>query len=449
MKKPQKIADAAETALSSLGKPSKVENIYDEILRLNLYRFRTPTPLLVLETELKRHSEGSPRSDKRSVSRFKILKNRTYGLINDQVSDALIENKYKSALDRIHQERGDFLLPQIFDYVNKKKWIDPRPDYQRRLVWNNDEKSLFLESLLMNLPVPPLVLYELSYGSWEIMDGQQRTSAVVEFYSGKLKLSGLERWRELNGRTYSDCPPIVRKGFDRRRLQVTTILTESEDRADFDMRKEVFERLNTGGKPLRAQEIRNCLYAGEFCDLLEELSSGSAFTSMWRIPAHQPSKYLGDFPRELIDNKLFARMDDCEIVLRFFAFESMDFWSGSVKKTLDNCMKVYCKADSSILESLNAKYSQRISLVFDVFGVDAFTVNNRPAKKLYDALMAAIGAFADRREELIKRRAIIRKRLNILLSDESSIQIIIDQHDSKDGFLERVKLIQNLIKGQL
>jgi hypothetical protein len=118
-----------------------------------------------------------------------------------------LEDLYDSGEQRILQERSDFLLPQIIDFVDTKKWLNIRPEYQRRLVWDNVKKSRLIESLIMNVPVPPVFLYEEDLSRYEVMDGQQRLNSIVEFYSNRLKLSGLEEWDGLNGKTYADLPP--------------------------------------------------------------------------------------------------------------------------------------------------------------------------------------------------------------------------------------------------
>ena len=79
----------------------------------------------------------------------------------------------------------------------------------------------------MNIPVPPLFLYEKDFNKYEVMDGQQRVSALQSFYLGEFKLSGLDIWRELNGRTYSTLPSQVRSGLDRRSISYVVVLKES------------------------------------------------------------------------------------------------------------------------------------------------------------------------------------------------------------------------------
>src|SRR5437762_9269499 len=102
-----------------------------------------------------------------------------------------IEKMYDSGENRVTQERSDFLLPQILEYVREEKWLNIRPEYQRRLVWDRRKKSLFIESLLMNIPIPPVFLYEYDLNRYEVMDGQQRLNAVLDFYDNTLVLTGL------------------------------------------------------------------------------------------------------------------------------------------------------------------------------------------------------------------------------------------------------------------
>jgi Protein of unknown function DUF262 len=99
-----------------------------------------------------------------------------------------------------------------------------RPEYQRRLVWDEKKKSRFIESLLMNIPIPPIFLYETDLSRYEVMDGQQSLNAIIEFYENELRLKGLETWKVLNGYTYNKCPPRIQRGLDRRRISATVSL---------------------------------------------------------------------------------------------------------------------------------------------------------------------------------------------------------------------------------
>ena len=169
------------------------------------------------------------------------------------ISTRQLEQKFSQTAFRLSQERNDFLLPQILDFVRKDRWINLRPEYQRRLVWDQKKRSLFMESLLLNVPIPPLFLFEWELSRYEVMDGQQRLNAVLDFYENGYALKGLEIWKELNGFRYKELPDTLQRGLDQgddcqRRLCTESTSQDTEKKND--IRKLVFERLNTGGLAL-------------------------------------------------------------------------------------------------------------------------------------------------------------------------------------------------------
>jgi hypothetical protein len=135
-----------------------------------------------------------------------------------------LEKKFGETAFRLTQERNDFFLPQVRDFVLEKKWLNLRPEYQRRLVWDNQKRSLFIESLLLNVPIPPVFLYEWDLSRYEVMDGQQRLNCIVDYYENGFALKGLEKWSELNGSRYKELPDTIQRGLDRRRISATVLL---------------------------------------------------------------------------------------------------------------------------------------------------------------------------------------------------------------------------------
>ena len=101
----------------------------------------------------------------------------------------------------------------------------------------------------MNVPVPPIFLYEFDYSKYEVMDGLQRLTAIHEFYRNRYALTGLVEWPELNGRTYEQLPTKVREGIDRRYLSSVILLKETAHSEEDALRLKqlVFERINSGG----------------------------------------------------------------------------------------------------------------------------------------------------------------------------------------------------------
>jgi uncharacterized protein DUF262 len=179
------------------------------------------------------------------------------------LSDNEIERFYSEGAFRIVYQTNNFFLPQIKSLIDGKEIINIRPGYQRRLRWSTKQKSLLVESLLLNIPIPPIFLYEGEFARYEVMDGQQRLNAVREFLNNEFRLTGLSQLHPLNGRTFARCPPKIQKGLERSSISAIVLLFESEShkKDQLSVRRYVFERLNTGGQKLNPQEIRNALYA--------------------------------------------------------------------------------------------------------------------------------------------------------------------------------------------
>jgi len=185
----------------------------------------------------------------------------------------------KSAF-RIIYQTNNFFLPQIRDLIDKGEVMNLRPEYQRRLRWSNLQKSRLIESLLLNIPIPPVFLYESDAARYEVMDGQQRLNTVREFIGGGFALAGLQVLKPLNGLRYLRCPPRIKRALDRATLSAIVLLLESEPAGDLsmsDIRRFIFDRLNTGGTKLNQQEIRNAIYPGCFNRALIERNCSPLF----------------------------------------------------------------------------------------------------------------------------------------------------------------------------
>ena len=112
-----------------------------------------------------------------------------------------INKKYEEGLSRVVTESGSYKVSLLKDIFLSDEY-DLKPDYQRRITWNNAKRSKLIESLIMNIPIPPVFLYEKDFNKYEIMDGLQRISAIIAFYNNEYALTGLTEWKELNGKRY-------------------------------------------------------------------------------------------------------------------------------------------------------------------------------------------------------------------------------------------------------
>ncbi len=385
--------------------------------------------------------------------------------LGKQKSDQ-IEEKFERTAFTLTQERSDFLLPQIIDFVAAKKWMNLRPEYQRRLVWSVEKRSAFIESLLLNIPIPTLFLYERELGRYEVMDGQQRINAVVDFYAGAYALKGLEKWPEINGLKFGDLPEILQRGLDRRRLSATVVVADTAKPRPMstvfqgdDVRKIVFERLNTGGQHLNAQELRNCLYAGPFNDMLIRLASTKQFRTTWDISVHPKhgSRLTIDedeFYARLNENQLYSRMLDCEIVLRFFAFSDPKRLRGSVRSILDKCMADNLSMADDDIPELEKRFNRALKLARDIFGAETFRYRDpknktRLSRPLFDAVMIALDHLCDQRSTLLKKRSAVVAAVTKLLRREKAFAVIVGRPNTSKAIQARIDLLQRAISAAI
>ncbi|MET9063477.1 DUF262 domain-containing protein [Streptosporangium sandarakinum] len=214
--------------------------------------------------------------------------------------------------------------------------LNAAPNYQRKFRWEEDDEALFVESVFLGLPIPPLFVATNVGFQWEVVDGLQRLSTLAHFLARNddeakaigrehpLRLNGLEKLTELNGMTYQELPKNLQVYFGRQPLQVVSLTDKSDRQVRFD----VFERLNRGGIQLTAQEVRACVYMGEFNNFIEELSNDPRLKKLIKLQR----SHENDGTR-------------AEQVLKFFAYKNnRDAFDGKVERFLNDYM---AKAESN------------------------------------------------------------------------------------------------------
>ncbi len=341
----------------------------------------------------------------------------------EHLSDPEINEKYASGEGRIVVENNREKLPGFYQQLLNRDYMDLRPFYQRRPRWDEERQSRLIESFLINLPVPPIFLYEKSFNSYEVMDGQQRITAIKDFFGNKLRLKGLQYWPELNGRTYDTLPKMVKAGIDRRSISSIVMLKESapEDEDAIRLREIVFERLNTGGIELERQEIRNALFHGAFNELLMELSRHDVIRRAWRLPEYHPDE-MASGNTALLDNNFFKKMEDVELVLRFFALRNVEHYTRGMQGFLDLYMGRASRLSSVAQHRLRDLFLSVMDLVDEVYGDTAFQPYDpendqwapRPQKAFFDAVTVGFSRHIDEREMLIARKDLILENTKLL-----------------------------------
>lgn len=335
-------------------------------------------------------------------------------------SDEAIDQKYVTGEVRIVTEQARYPLNTIAGMVASSDY-ELNPEFQRRHRWSEDKQSRLIESFIMNVPVPPVFLYEDEYSHFEVMDGLQRLTAIASFYNDELALTGLREWRELNGRRYSQLPTQVRRGVDRRYLSSIILLRETaKSREEAERLKQmVFERINSGGEALKDQEARNAIYNGPLNRLCIELSRNAYLCRLWDIPEPTEEELrTGRVPLETTENERFRTMFDVELVLRFFAHrQRRRVKTGAFGPYLDLYLKQGNAFSHTTLAELRQLFEQTVHLVWDVLGPSAFWLwrfrhgkwawLERPTTSAYDAFMAVFSQNLHNAEALRARRQLL------------------------------------------
>lgn len=371
------------------------------------------------------------------------------------LSDNEINEKYKKGEIRIVTEQARYPLDSIETMLDSKKYI-LNPEYQRRKRWNSNRKSRLIESLIMNVPIPPIFLYEVDYSIYEVMDGLQRLTAIYDFYKGKFELEGLEYWQELNGRTYNDLPEQIKRGIDRRYLSSIVLLQEtakSAVEADF-LKQIVFERLNSGGEKLTPQETRNALRNGKFNQLCIRLAENDFFRTMWKLPLESEGE------EKLLESEPYRKMEDVELVLRFFAYRHVSHFRSPVDKFLDDYLKQANSYSDETIIDLENLFTETVNLIYSVFGDSAFIPpkekrdNKTPIKTVYDPLMQVFANNLSYKDKIIKNSIVIQDGLysnkeSLYIVEENNRSLFDGRYNNKKDVESRIKYFQSFLQNHL
>jgi hypothetical protein len=225
--------------------------------------------------------------------------------------------------------------------------IDLQPEFQREYVWNAELKSRLIESLLLDIPIPPVYLGKLPGQKMDVIDGQQRLTTLLHFADNLFRLEKLQRLTSLNGSYFRDLPSETQD-----KILDTTIHSVVIDTGNNPtLRYDIFERFNRGSVKLEEQELRNCAFRGPFNSLLKQLESGPTWRKIQGSP--KPERHF----------------KEREMILRFFAFANrIDNYAGNLKRFLNEYMGLYAPTDPQLVAGLEATFNQTMRNVYNVFG---------------------------------------------------------------------------------
>ena len=194
------------------------------------------------------------------------------------VSQEIILSDIEKSRNTLQTDKLDMSFGEIMNMYEREEIIIS-PDFQRLYRWSDYQKTRFIESVIIGIPVPPIFVAEDASGKWEVVDGLQRLSTVFSFFGILKTLTEHNNWvlgagdliQTLDGFKCDDLPLKIQLNIKRSSCRIEIIKWNSE----YDLRFELFNRLNTGGSPLTNQEIRNSLYrsiSSRFNEFLKELA---------------------------------------------------------------------------------------------------------------------------------------------------------------------------------
>ena len=257
-----------------------------------------------------------------------------------------------------------------------------KPELQRKYVWTKVEASRFIDSILLGLPVPSIFLAKESDETKLIVDGYQRIMTVNDYIKGLFsqdnkvfKLTNTdsinERWR---GKSFKELTIE-----EQRRIRNTTIhaiIFEQKYPSNNTGMYQIFERINTGGRTLKPQEIRNCVYQGEFNNLLFELNKDEN----WRF---------------LVGKQEDSRMADLELILRYFAIKELYFNKNTVTqinlvKYLNEVMGKYQHLDTEKYNEFKNEFEKIVCILREHISSNVFKNLKRNGKEYTNKVSPSI-----------------------------------------------------------
>lgn len=361
------------------------------------------------------------------------------------MNDDEINEKYKRGEIRIVTEQARYPVKSIPEMLKSGDY-KLNPEYQRRNRWSNDRKSRLIESFIMNVPLPPIFLYEYEYSKYEVMDGLQRLSSINDFYNNDFSLEGLEYWGELNGKKYSELPSEIQKGIDRRYISSIVLLEETAKTLEEaqELKQIVFERLNSGGEKLTPQETRNALYNGKFNQLCIRIAENPKFKEMWNITSNEDAYY--------------KKMYDVELVLRFFAYRFLNKFRNTKEKFFDEYLKQANLFSIETIKELETLFEETIYVIWEIFGKEAFILpknerqNLRPTTVMYDPLMQVISKYINYKDKLIKNKETIFNQIRSssdlyakYYNEENKLLLFDGKYDHKPIIEQRINYFDSII----
>ena len=332
---------------------------------------------------------------------------------------------------------ADYTLEELYN-----KWLNRDiaiPKFERRYVWTEAQASRLIESFMMDLPVPAVFLSTDDDGRSIVIDGMQRLLTVFSYFGGsyhessdlagqRFRIVGINESSRLYGKTFFELGEDDRQRLKDAMLRATLVRRSGGGKGCDSSMYEIFERLNTGGTQLEAQEVRNCVYEGGLNDLLGEMNKDENWRSILGSPGPDP------------------RMRDKELILRCMAlFHEGDEYTEPMKGFLSGFMAKHKSPGEKFLEDERRRFRGACGAAHAALGPKPF--NNSRGQLRVPLLDSVLAAFAHNSDSGAGMPDNMAERLEALRSDKKFAECAGPSSAATSAVRGRLRLAREIMFG--
>lgn len=326
--------------------------------------------------------------------------------------------------------------------------IDLYPDFQRKSgIWNDTKQSRLIESILIRLPLPAFYFDGTDDNKWLVVDGLQRLSSIKRFaVSKKLVLKNMEFLEFLNDKNFDELP----REFQRRIEETQVIAYIIKPGTPPEVKFNIFQRINTGGEPLTAQEIRHALNQGLPAKFVAKLAGLASF-------------------KKATDNIKPDRMLDRDFVTRFTSFYLFSYknYEPDLDTFLNKGMDKLNTLTEKQLDKLEKDFDRAMNTAFAIFGRHTFRkqpprifnaklntsskdihARRRPlSKAIFDIWSVTLSKLsASEQQTLEKKKKMVENNfIDLMNSNEDFKQAISQATGDRTRVIKRFTEVENLV----
>lgn len=263
--------------------------------------------------------------------------------------------------ETIRVDTKPFNISLVYEMI-KDGDINLSPDFQRQFVWTDiGARSRLIESIMLRIPLPVFYMAQDKTGRLHVVDGLQRLTVIRQFLDNKFRLKNLEYLKDEEGKVFRHDSPdeCIDQRYRKRIIQTQIMMNIIDPQTPADVKFDIFKRINQGGRPLNAQEIRNCMSSASTRSLIGQLSKSS------------------EFLKATCGSVGSVRMQDQELVLRSLAFrlsqlEAFGDYQGNMDRFLDQAVDLLNNASTELLQKVTSDFLTSMQSAAYLFGSFAF-----------------------------------------------------------------------------